>query len=59
MMLSIVLFKKEMVLIIWSIFMIFALIKPLEMLTMDIKLFKTFDWLIWLSIISECLVSLT
>ena len=49
MILSIVSFKKEMVLIIWLIFRIFTLIKPLEILAMDMTSFKTFDWLIWLS----------
>ena len=43
-MLSIVSLKKEIGHIIWLLFMIFALIKPLEMLAMDMTSFKNF-WL--------------
>ena len=39
---------KVIVLIIWLIFMIFSLIKPPEMLAMEMTSFKTLDWLIWL-----------
>ena len=43
MILSIVSFRKGMVLIIWLLFMIFTLIKLLDMLAMDMTSFKTFD----------------
>ena len=48
MILSIISFKKEMVLIIWLILRMFSLIKPLEMLVMDMTSFKIFDWSTWL-----------
>ena len=42
-MLSIVSFIKIIVLITWLIFILFALIKPLEILAMEITSFKTLD----------------
>ena len=60
-MLSIVSFRKEIVLMIWLIFMIFALIRPLEMFAIDMTSFKTFVWLIWLSYSFQmsCFIDLT
>ena len=55
MILSIMSFRNIMVLITWLIFTMFWLIKPLEVLAMEMTLFKTFDWLIWL--LYSCLMS--
>ena len=49
MILSIMSLRKVMVLIIWLIFSMLSLIKPLEMLAMEMTSSKTLDWLIWLS----------
>ena len=61
MILSIMSFRKVMVLIIWLIFSMFPLINPLEMLAMEMTSFKTLDWLIWLSysFLTSCFIDLT